>query len=147
MLWNNLGWAYADAGRLDEGYDALVSARTFHHRAGDERARYVADWSVAELARRRGHPDEARELLEPVLAWAEARYRVDPIADSAEWVGLAHRLFAELELEAGRNQRALVHFERALALLRESGMAEWSPADLEALEVRTQALRATPDGS
>lgn len=144
VLWNNLGWSFHDSGRHAEAHEALVNARRFHQRGGDVRAARIADWSVACAARLLGRLDEARALLEPVQAWAEERQRVEPGADSAEWLGLTLRELGELALAEGRADLALGHLERASALLSEAGMEQWAPADLAALERRIAELRAGP---
>ncbi|MFG0331600.1 MAG: hypothetical protein ACF8PN_17065 [Phycisphaerales bacterium] len=140
-LWNNLGWNLCDRGEFDAALEALRNARESHYEFGDAHNRLVADWSVASLLRRLGRVAEARQALEPVKSEAQRRYREDPSADRAEWVGHCHLEAAELELLDGARSSALERMEEAARFLAEADMNAWDESGWAALNDRIDELR------
>lgn len=146
MVWNNLGWSYEEAGRLEDALAALEQARTYHYRSGGDHQKLVADYSVAHLLRRLGRDEEARALVEPTLAWAERRHAEAPTGDTAEWVGWCAREVGELEAAAGRPGEGLEWMRRAREHLVAAGIETWGADLLAEHDRRIAALEAAAGG-
>jgi predicted enzyme related to lactoylglutathione lyase len=133
-LWNNLGWTYEEMGHHQEALDALIKAREYHWRVGDEHNKLVADWSVGHAYRMLEQLDEATNWLRPVLAWAERRYAREPNPDAAEWVGHTYRELGQIAISRGELSEGLNHLRRAQEKLAEARMPEWDPEGFQQLQ-------------
>jgi len=142
-LWNNLGWTYDEMGRHQEALDALIKAREYHWKVGDEHNKLVADWSVGHAYRMLEQLDEATNWLRPVLAWAERRYAMNSDPDAAEWVGHSYRELGQIAVARGELREGLDYLRRAKEKLAEAGMPEWDAEGFQQLEDSIAELAKT----
>ncbi|WP_369202192.1 helix-turn-helix domain-containing protein [Streptomyces sp. PU-14G] len=110
------GYVHAQSGGLEQAEREMRIAREM---LAAKRATLYAEQVEVELAdvvRRRGRTDEARELLRGVLATAGQER-------AAVHAGAAHRLLGLIAQEAGELECAEEHYASALSLLERAGAA------------------------
>jgi len=120
VLWNNLGATYEDLKQYDKCLDAYRKARHYHHKSSDEHRKFVADWAVAHALRLAGKAEEAKELLEPLLAEAKRRHEKKPDAETLEWVGWCKKDLGECLVALGSKAEGTALIKEARAALVES---------------------------
>ncbi|MFH1501798.1 MAG: hypothetical protein ABIG03_01995 [Candidatus Eisenbacteria bacterium] len=138
-LWNNLGWDYVDAGRYDEGREALEKAREYHYRSPSEIPKLIADYSVAHVIRLQGDLDGAREAMRPVFEWAE-KLNAEGKPDAIEWVGFSRWELGEIAIARGEVGLGLGMLKKALGELEEADMPAWDEADWQKRNARVEEL-------
>jgi tetratricopeptide (TPR) repeat protein len=134
-LWNNLGGTYWNMATEAEpetareynlqAVDCYKKARIYHRKTGDEFARTVADWALGSAYRRVGSLDEAEELIQPVLIWAERRFDADASVENGEWVGLANMDLGLISVGKGDLDLARQQLNIAKEKLSAANMQEW----------------------
>jgi len=139
-LWNNLGNTYLELKRYEDGLDALLKARKFHWKVGNEHSKLVADWAVGMAYQRLGELEKAKQWLRPVLAWAERRLAEKDAPDRREWVALAHAQLGLVARAEGRIDDARAHLDAACPVLEALKMPEWDPAGWKELADARKAL-------
>ena len=139
-LWNNLGWTYNDLGRYKESLDALMKAREYHYKRGDDKSMLIADWSVGHAYRMNGQLDSATAWMQRVHEWSTRRYDADSIPENAEWVGFSFKELGEIALANGDRKTALDHFTEARKYFTEAGMQNWDAKGFEELSDRIERL-------
>jgi tetratricopeptide (TPR) repeat protein len=108
-LLNNLGWAYHDAGEYEPALELFERAIEVRERDPDNHAAIaLARYAVGATLRALGRAEEAVELLEPAVAWAEGSGKPDA------WF---HEELAEDYAAVGRTDEAREQAERALKLI------------------------------
>jgi len=139
-LWNNLGWNYSDLGRYDESLEALMKARRYHYKKGQEKSMLIADWSVAYAFRMAGEPDSCLAWCMRIAPWAKDIYDEDSSPENAEWLGMCYRELAEASLDKGDEKRAAAGFRSAQMYFRRAGMEEWDPEGYKELTEKIDEL-------
>ncbi len=139
-LWNNLGWTYNDQGRYKESLDALMKAREYHYKKGDDKSMLIADWSVGHAYRMNGQLDSAATWMQNVHAWSTRRYDAESVPGNAEWVGFSFKELGEIALANGDRKTALDHFTEARKYFIEAGMPDWDAKGFEELSERIEKL-------
>jgi tetratricopeptide (TPR) repeat protein len=134
VLWNNLGSTYEELKRLDRMLEAYLRARDYHYKSGGDVQKLVADWAVGHGYRLNGKLEEARDLLEPTLAWAERRHGKEPGAATIEWVGLCRKDLGETLSGLGEKARATELLKAARADLVKAGYEKSWPAALKEID-------------
>ena len=125
-LYNNMGWAYHDAGDYTQALDLFQKALAFHEQEGKPDLIRIARWSVARTQRSLGQFDAAlatqRELLQEVER-------------SGEPDGYICEELGECLLALGQPTEAQGYFARAYAVLSQNPwLAEKEPTRLERLK-------------
>jgi tetratricopeptide (TPR) repeat protein len=139
-LWNNLGWDYLDAGRYEEGLEALRQAREYHHMGENELSKLIADYSVAYAMKMTGDMDGAKVGMEGVFRWAKRLH--DAGGDEAlEWMGFSRWELGEIIIEQGDKTAGLMLMSKALKELEEAGIADWDEADWIEKQERIEELK------
>lgn len=128
-LWNNLGAGYEERGQYDSALEAYTKARHYHWQNGTEKNKLVADWAVGHIYLLLKRYDDAASWLRPVITWAER-------VKDTEFIGLALRDLAEVDLAGGKRDYAHSGFVRAEVLLKEAGMPEWDAAGYQKIQNR-----------
>jgi tetratricopeptide (TPR) repeat protein len=139
-LWNNLGWTYNDLGRYKESLDALMKAREYHYKKGNDKSKLIADWSVGHAYRMNGQLDSAATWMQKVHEWSTRRYDEESIPGNAEWVGFSFKELGEIALTNGDRKTALAHFTEAKKYFAEAGMESWDAKGFEELGDRIEKL-------
>lgn len=139
-LWNNLGWTYADRGQYSEALEALLKAREYHWKRGDEHSKLVADWSVGSIYRKLEQHEKALSWLRPTLAWAQRRYAEKSTPETAEWVGLTLQELGEIALAQGKPEQALHDFKQTQEYLLIAKMPDWDAKAYEQLVKKIETL-------
>jgi len=143
VLWNNKGGALEEQGRWDDALIAYRTAKSYHYETGNKQRMLIADWAVARALRMTGKLDEARELSEDTHDWALRRYRDEPSAANAEWVGYTTWELAELAALGGDTDGGLAGLRAARVSLLEAGIETWGEfgaKELARLDARIAAL-------
>lgn len=139
-LWNNLGWTYNDLGRYKESLDALMKAREYHYKKGDDKSKLIADWSVGHAYRMNGQLDSAATWMQNVHEWSTRRYSAESVPGNAEWVGFSFKELGELALANGDRKAALDDFTEAKKYFTEAGMQNWDARGFEELSQKIEKL-------
>jgi tetratricopeptide (TPR) repeat protein len=108
-LWNNIGWARFEAGRLDSAMAAFETALAARREQGKPKETRVAEWCVARCLRALGRPAEALAIHE--------RLAVETAAAGDPEDGYGAEEIGECLLALGREDEARPHFARAADLL------------------------------
>jgi tetratricopeptide (TPR) repeat protein len=139
QLWNNLGWDYVDAGRYEDGLQALEKAREYHDRGTAEIPKLIADYSVAYVKRRLGDEEASTAEMQSVLERASAlAEQGNP--DAPEWVGFSRWELGEIAVDRGDTEAGIGLMRQALAELEAAGIARWDPDDWEKKKTRVEEL-------
>lgn len=139
-LWNNLGWEYVDAGRYEEGLEALRKAREYHHMGERELAKLIADYSVAYAMRMTGDVDGAKSWMEDVFRWAKRLYEAGN-EEALEWMGYSRWELGEIVIEQGDETAGLMLLTKGLKELEEAGIADWDEEDWIEKQERIEELK------
>jgi tetratricopeptide (TPR) repeat protein len=133
VLWNNLGATYEELKQYDGMLAAYLKAREYHQASGGEIQKLIADWAVGHAYRLTGQMKQARELLEPTLAWAERMN--DP-----EWTALCRKDLGHALAALGEKEKALDLLKSARAGLVRAGYEKSWPAALEEIDAAITGL-------
>ncbi|HEY1138740.1 MAG TPA: protein kinase [Lysobacter sp.] len=109
---NDIGFAQYQLGTYDDAQAYLVQAAAAFVGLGDETGKIRTQQNLGLLAIARGQWNEARRQLEASLKSAEQQQMLEEAA-------VSRRNLAELELQQGHIDNAIVHAEKAEALFRE----------------------------
>ncbi len=144
-LWNNLAWTYSDQGNNTEALEALLKAREYHWKKGDEHSKLVADWGVGSIYRKLQQHEKSLMWLRPTLAWAQRRHEEKKSPETAEWVGLTLQELAEVAYAQGKLEQGLQDFRQAQEYLLLAKMPEWDAKAygelLKKIETLTHSLK------
>ncbi|MBD3366859.1 MAG: hypothetical protein GF405_01640 [Candidatus Eisenbacteria bacterium] len=139
-LWNNLGWDYIDAGRYEEGLDALERAREYHYQHGDSLSKLIADYSVAHAKMKLGRLADAKLMLREVFDTAE-RMHEKGSPNGIEWMGMSRWDLGEIAYAEGERAVAIELMTEALDELEQAGMPDWAPDDWAKRKSRLEEIR------
>ena len=131
-LQNNIGWAYAAAGRYADALPAFEAALRLRREQGRPSSIRVARYAVAKTHRLLGRPAEA-------LAEQEAILRECELANEPD--GYVYEEVAVCLLALGRAAEARPHFARAYELLSKD---PWFPRDEAPRLARMKQLGGLP---
>lgn len=124
-LYNNIGWAYHDAGEYERALDMFEKALSYRKERGDAEQVRVARWCVARGQRSLGRLAEALAAQRELLAELEQAGATD---------GYVHEELGECLLALGNAGEARAHFARAYAeLAKDEWLAESEPGRLKRL--------------
>lgn len=133
-LWNNLAGIYFDMKSYDSALECYQTARQYHWRFSDERAKLVADYHVGMVYRFLGNYKEAGSWLRPVLAWAERLQDHDMIGQACEDLG-------EAAVGLGKKSEGLEYLKRARDEYKLAGYEKSAPEIWESVNKRLESLR------
>jgi len=133
-LWNNLAGIYYDMKRYDSALECYRTAREYHWRFSDERAKLVADYHVGMAYRFLGNYKQAGSWLRPVLAWAERLQDHDIIGQACEDLG-------EAAIGLGRKDEGLAYLKRARDEYKLAGYDTSAPEIWENISKRIEQAR------
>jgi len=102
-LLNNIGWTYHDMGRYAEALQRFEEAVSFQEQSGEPQRIRRARWAVARCLRSLERYPEALALLQVLIAFPEAGYVSEEMAENL--------------LALGNPEEAKPHFRRAYELL------------------------------
>ena len=140
-LWNNLGASHEELAQYGEAVAAYTKARELHYEVSGEQAKLAADWALGHAYRLDGKLDQAQELLDATLVWAERRYAEQPGPETAEWVGYTLQDLGELAAARGETKTGLGILESARLKWKEAGLDSHWPQGFKKLEDRIAELK------
>jgi tetratricopeptide (TPR) repeat protein len=124
-LYNNIGWAYHDAGKYTEALELFQKALRVREQAGERAQIRIARWCVARALRSLGRIEEALAIQ---------RWLLEELNTTGETDGYVYEELAECLLALGKADEACPQFALAYAALsQDSWLAEGEPARLERL--------------
>ena len=124
-LYNNIGWAYHDAGDYEQALATFQKATASRRAEGDPALIRIAVWAEARTLRSLGHVEEALALQQELLREFDALGEQD---------GYVYEELAECLATLGRDDEARPYFAHAYETLsRDPWLAESEPARLERL--------------
>ncbi len=119
-LWNNLGVAYSDNGKIAEALPCFEKARHYHWLYSAEGAKLFADYHIGMTLRHLGRFDEALRWLRPVLAWAQRLENHSAIAQALDDIG-------EISISRGDVKTGLADLKQAREHFRLAGYEQDAP--------------------
>lgn len=132
-LWNNLAGTYFDLKQYDSALECYLTARDYHWRFSDERAKLVADYHVGMTYRLLSKYEDALRWLRPVLAWAERLEDHDMIGQSCEDLG-------EAEIALGNKSHGLTYLKRTREEYKIAGYEQSAPDIWQNINARITQL-------
>lgn len=142
-LWNNLGWTYEERGEYANMLEALLKAREYHYKSGNEHTQLVADFGVARAYWRNDNNIKAREWLDDAFTRAKKRHEAKPEdTEKGEWVGWGHIYFADILDSEGEKAEALENYKAGRPFLVAAGIENWWPEQLQKLDAKIAELEA-----
>jgi tetratricopeptide (TPR) repeat protein len=132
-LWNNLGVAYSDSGKINDALTCFEKARVYHWRHSDENAKLFADYHIGMTLRNLGRFDEAAKWLRPVLSWAQRIENHSAIAQTLEDL-------AEISIARGDTKSGLIDLKQAKEHFRLAGYEQNVPETWQRINNRITAL-------
>jgi hypothetical protein len=142
-LWNNLGWTYEERGEYPKMLEALIKAREYHYKAGNEHTQLVADFGVARAYWRNNDNTKAREWTDDAFKRAKERHEADPEdTEKGEWVGWGHIYLADILDSEGKKAEALEQYRAGRPYLVKAGIESWWPEQLQKLDDKIAKLEA-----
>ncbi|PWB69953.1 hypothetical protein C3F09_09820 [candidate division GN15 bacterium] len=133
-LWNNLAGIYFDMKQYDSALECYRTARDFHWRFSDERAKLVADYHIGMAYRFLGNYREAETWLRPVLAWAERLKDHEMIGQACEDLG-------EAAVGLGRKSEGIEYLRRACQEYLRAGYEKSAPEIWDNINRRIESLQ------
>jgi tetratricopeptide (TPR) repeat protein len=128
-LWNNLAGIYFEMKKYDSALESYQTARDFHWRFSDERAKLVADYHVGMTYRFLGKYGDAQSWLRPVLAWAERLQDHDMIGQACEDLG-------EAAIGLGKKNEGVEYLKRVRDEYKLAGYEKNAPELWESINKR-----------
>ncbi|WP_438311698.1 tetratricopeptide repeat protein [Sporosarcina sp. FA9] len=100
-LYNNIGWAHVESGKLEEALELFMRALEFRKVQGNPNTVFIAKWSVAKVLRLTGRVDESFAIQKELLAETE---------QTTEPSGYVYEEIAECLLLLNRKEEARPYF-------------------------------------
>ena len=100
-LYNNIGWAQVENGKLEEALELFKRALEFRKVQGNPNSVFIAKWSVAKVLRLMGQVDESFAIQKELLA--ETKQTTEPD-------GYVYEEIAECLLLLNRSEEARQYF-------------------------------------
>jgi tetratricopeptide (TPR) repeat protein len=100
-LYNNIGWAHVENGKLEESLELFKRALEFRKAQGNPKSVFIAKWSVAKVLRLTGQVEESFAIQKELLAETELTTEPD---------GYVYEEIGECLLLLNRSEEAQQYF-------------------------------------